>query len=113
MNKLVKLVVVLGVFIPLVDVADPACSLSNSIYLLFISKLLTIFFYVHIIIENDFSCAGRCGKKIDSLPCQCNTRCVNYGDCCDDYNKECSTGIIFSLPGQFSNGKFTSHCFIF
>uniref|UniRef100_H2ZB64 Uridylate-specific endoribonuclease n=1 Tax=Ciona savignyi TaxID=51511 RepID=H2ZB64_CIOSA len=39
------------------------------------------------------TCEGRCGFKLDSSkPCQCNTQCANYGDCCDDYNKLCVEG---------------------
>lgn len=36
------------------------------------------------------SCVGRCGDGIDrALPCQCNTACVRYDDCCQDYAAAC------------------------
>ncbi|XP_070209498.1 uridylate-specific endoribonuclease-like isoform X2 [Littorina saxatilis] len=38
----------------------------------------------------DNSCEGRCGPGTDNTkPCQCNTVCVNFGDCCHDYQQVC------------------------
>lgn len=51
--------------------------------------------------HNDFSyfsyflatCELRCFDEYDpSLSCQCNKRCVEFGNCCDDYHDECLTG---------------------
>ncbi|ESP01981.1 hypothetical protein LOTGIDRAFT_230532 [Lottia gigantea] len=36
------------------------------------------------------SCVGRCNDPVDqSLPCQCNSACTNFGDCCSDYDAVC------------------------
>ncbi|XP_071965273.1 uridylate-specific endoribonuclease-like [Antedon mediterranea] len=36
------------------------------------------------------SCSGRCDSGFSgSYDCQCNTHCVNYGDCCADYSQQC------------------------
>jgi len=39
------------------------------------------------------SCKGRCvtGKYIKGAPCQCDTDCAKYKDCCPDYTKLCVT----------------------
>lgn len=42
--------------------------------------------------EADASCtAFGCGTYKKTNPCQCNTRCSEYHDCCDDYTKTCGT----------------------
>lgn len=37
------------------------------------------------------TCAGRCGAAYDPLaPCQCNTACPSYGNCCGDFLSQCN-----------------------
>lgn len=39
---------------------------------------------------DDSSCSGRCNTSVDrSKPCQCNTSCSRFGDCCSDYESLC------------------------
>jgi len=39
------------------------------------------------------SCEGRCDKSFDpDFSCQCNSRCNQFGDCCDDYEDQCHSG---------------------
>jgi hypothetical protein len=37
------------------------------------------------------SCAGKCDQSgtIPGAACQCNKPCVDFGDCCPDYQDEC------------------------
>ena len=35
------------------------------------------------------SCVGLCGEFVDDKPCGCDTDCVTFGDCCDDYEDLC------------------------
>ena len=35
------------------------------------------------------SCKGKCGKYEDGANCQCDTACVEYGDCCADIGQWC------------------------
>ncbi|XP_070555155.1 uridylate-specific endoribonuclease-like [Ptychodera flava] len=43
----------------------------------------------HSLLAQD-SCINRCGLNFDSsYSCQCNDGCVNYGDCCADYDSLC------------------------
>ncbi|KAK7078744.1 hypothetical protein SK128_001848 [Halocaridina rubra] len=37
------------------------------------------------------SCVGRCGENNAAEPCQCNSVCSNFGDCCSDYDTVCFT----------------------
>ncbi|CAL1538156.1 unnamed protein product [Lymnaea stagnalis] len=42
---------------------------------------------------SDTSCQGRCGAAVDSTkPCQCNSACTRFNDCCSDYNTVCASG---------------------
>ncbi|CAC5415270.1 unnamed protein product [Mytilus coruscus] len=44
------------------------------------------------------SCVGRCGQLYDKRdPCQCNTACKKYKNCCDDYDAFC---LIESCVGR-------------
>jgi len=37
------------------------------------------------------TCKGKCADPLNpNAPCQCNTACVGFGDCCPDYEEECS-----------------------
>ena len=36
------------------------------------------------------SCSGKCGEYDAAADCQCDTSCVEYGDCCSDYVELCS-----------------------
>ncbi|XP_071807852.1 uridylate-specific endoribonuclease-like isoform X1 [Asterias amurensis] len=39
------------------------------------------------------SCLGRCGDKESSAySCQCNSACLKFNDCCNDYNRYCVEG---------------------
>ena len=43
---------------------------------------------------DDGTCKDHCGQKgvvSESAACFCDTFCLMYGDCCPDYNDECST----------------------
>jgi len=42
---------------------------------------------------NPGSCSGRCDTKGHNrqLPCQCNARCIDFADCCMDYEAKCLT----------------------
>lgn len=60
------------------------------------------------------SCKGKCGTTGTNAtwPCQCNKQCVNYGDCCPDYDDECGDG---ELPGGVSDAdikKFTEELYL-
>jgi len=53
------------------------------------------------------SCRGRCGAPLDrSRPCQCNTGCQRYSNCCVDHTTVCSSnssqggGHITWTPGR-------------
>ncbi|CAK6971309.1 proteoglycan 4b isoform X2 [Scomber scombrus] len=38
------------------------------------------------------SCKGRCGGEYyRGYDCQCDYTCLNYGECCDDYESKCTT----------------------
>ncbi|XP_056461499.1 uridylate-specific endoribonuclease A [Gadus chalcogrammus] len=59
------------------------------------------------------TCSGRCGYGTDSgYPCQCNTSCERFGDCCSDYAALCK-GAATSCKGR-CNEAFDSqnkcHC---
>ncbi|XP_068226631.1 uridylate-specific endoribonuclease-like [Palaemon carinicauda] len=61
------------------------------------------------------SCVGRCGNKDLSQPCQCNSACEKYGDCCADYaaicyscQDRCSEIYLYSKPCQ-CNDDCPSH----
>ena len=63
--------------------------------------------------NNTGSCTGRCGQIPDSTqPCQCNSKCSKFGDCCSDYASLCNdidnTDTIFS---NFITKKIFSFCF--
>ncbi|XP_072044760.1 uridylate-specific endoribonuclease-like isoform X2 [Amphiura filiformis] len=48
----------------------------------------------------DDSCVGRCDSPLDvTKPCQCNTACERYEDCCADYQYTC-LGAAFSCYSQ-------------
>jgi hypothetical protein len=36
------------------------------------------------------SCEGNCGGSADEGACYCDSLCVNYGDCCGDYDAICT-----------------------
>jgi len=41
------------------------------------------------------SCVGRCGQGVaPDAPCQCNRPCMNFGDCCPDYQEVCNDNPI-------------------
>lgn len=61
------------------------------------------------------SCVGRCGNKDTAQPCQCNSACETYGDCCSDYSDicyscqdRCSESYLSSKPCQ-CNDECSSH----
>ncbi|KAM9781354.1 vitronectin b [Syngnathus typhle] len=37
----------------------------------------------------DETCSGRCGSFDPLKKCQCDSMCVYYGSCCDDFDKSC------------------------
>ncbi|HAN31243.1 MAG TPA: hypothetical protein DCQ06_06555, partial [Myxococcales bacterium] len=39
----------------------------------------------------DDSCKGLCGKYTPGKACQCDSGCTQFGDCCKDFTKLCST----------------------
>lgn len=44
----------------------------------------------YILIEESDSCSDRCNNQLDeNFPCQCNSACSKYGDCCEDYRDQC------------------------
>ncbi|XP_041372098.1 poly(U)-specific endoribonuclease-like [Gigantopelta aegis] len=50
------------------------------------------------------SCVGRCNDPLDNTkPCQCNSHCVQYNDCCDDYHDVCGQGSLSSLADTLWN----------
>ncbi|XP_059141855.1 uridylate-specific endoribonuclease-like isoform X2 [Physella acuta] len=57
--------------------------------------------YIAFVQECTTTCQNRCGSLLDaSKPCQCNSACVRYNDCCADYATLCtasSTGRCMSL----------------
>lgn len=62
-----------------------------------------------------FSCFGRCGEKDLSQPCQCNSSCKTFYDCCKDYfeicfscQDRCGEAYLSSKPCQCNN-KCPSH----
>ena len=45
------------------------------------------------------TCNGRCNAALDNTkPCQCNSACVNYGDCCPDYQSLCNGKLFIFFP---------------
>ena len=46
------------------------------------------------------SCVGFCGKYQASSPCQCDSSCVNAGDCCADYEAICAADTTDSDVGS-------------
>ena len=38
------------------------------------------------------TCAGKCGEYRKHWECQCNSKCVEYKDCCADYHSVCPPG---------------------
>lgn len=45
------------------------------------------------------TCNGRCNAALDNTkPCQCNSACVNYGDCCPDYQSLCTGKLFIFFP---------------
>lgn len=55
---------------------------------------------------NPHSCSNRCGTRGHSrqLPCQCNSRCIHFNDCCPDYERVCLT----CTKGQCEDNDFES-----
>jgi len=43
----------------------------------------------------DHTCVGHCGEQHSSGHCYCEADCVNFGDCCDDFNDVCTAETIF------------------
>jgi len=43
------------------------------------------------------SCKGKCDQvgTDPGAPCQCNKPCMDYGDCCPDYQDECGASGMF------------------
>ena len=60
------------------------------------------------------TCQGQCGKFLgNSAPCNCDTACKQYGDCCADYDKLCGAASGPSCKGQcgkFLGDKSTCQC---
>ncbi|XP_065562817.1 uridylate-specific endoribonuclease-like isoform X1 [Artemia franciscana] len=56
------------------------------------------------------SCAGRCDTigTDSSAPCQCNKPCINYGDCCSDYEQVCLSCVDRCDIGY--NSQFPCQC---
>ena len=41
------------------------------------------------------TCAAKCGAKYDkTLPCQCNDKCSDFGNCCADYFEHCKPALL-------------------
>ncbi len=53
----------------------------------------------------DKSCKGLCGKYDKARPCQCDTSCGKYGDCCADYAALCSGNGCGVDPNKTCQGK--------
>jgi len=52
--------------------------------------------------SSSLSCSGKCGARFNrTLPCQCNTGCGRYSNCCQDYNTVC-------LPSSSSSSSSSS-----
>ncbi len=51
-----------------------------------------------------------CGAHSDVSKCYCDTVCVNFGDCCDDYKIVCSPAICakYACPAPPSGCEYTS-----
>ncbi|CAG0884109.1 unnamed protein product [Darwinula stevensoni] len=56
------------------------------------------------------SCAGRCDTVGNNpvWPCQCNNLCVNFGDCCEDYEEVCLS--CLDRCGTDYNNLFPCQC---
>ncbi|XP_049599594.1 vitronectin b isoform X2 [Syngnathus scovelli] len=56
-------------------------------------KTLSIFIVVMMVMDAtlaaDETCSGRCGSFDPLKKCQCDSMCVYYGSCCDDFVKLC------------------------
>lgn len=46
------------------------------------------------------ACVGRCGNYNASLPCQCDSWCTTYEDCCVDYDYTCGTPFAPDPPRE-------------
>ncbi|XP_071106086.1 uridylate-specific endoribonuclease-like [Haliotis cracherodii] len=72
--------------------------------------LVVIFCVLFTVTSAQESCEGKCGQALDpTLPCQCNSQCITFGDCCDDYQSvcvaatcsgRCNAGVDNSKPCQ-------------
>jgi len=52
------------------------------------------------------SCTGKCGTPYDQFaPCQCDSGCTGYGDCCTDYQSKCGCG-----DGKCAGGETCVTC---
>ncbi|MEQ2221059.1 hypothetical protein ILYODFUR_011825 [Ilyodon furcidens] len=63
--------------------------------------------------NNLTSCQGRCGYGTDSgYPCQCNTACERYNDCCSDYFTQCKDAATScnGRCGENYNSQNPCHC---
>lgn len=47
---------------------------------------------------NSCAAAFGCGTYTRGQACQCNSRCTQYGDCCEDYATVCATGSASVAP---------------
>lgn len=53
--------------------------------------LITFFFFL------TASCKGRCGSEYNrAYMCQCDYSCLVYGECCPDYEYQCTTSKAFT-----------------
>ncbi|XP_064624374.1 uridylate-specific endoribonuclease C-like [Lineus longissimus] len=75
----------------------------------YVGVLLLSIFVANVVIVTGIgstsSCRGKCGSAYASIrPCQCNTDCAKYSNCCSDYTRICgaSTGT--------SSGPDTTKC---
>lgn len=52
------------------------------------------------------SCRGRCGGEYyRGYRCQCDYSCLSYGECCNDYESQCTTSEAFSLFGSTASSR--------
>lgn len=60
------------------------------------------------------SCRGRCGGEYyRGYRCQCDYNCLSYGECCNDYESQCTTSEAFSFFGSVASSRieiFGHHC---
>lgn len=52
------------------------------------------------------SCRGRCGGEYyRGYRCQCDYNCLSYGECCNDFESQCTTSEAFSFFGSIASSS--------